>query len=657
VTVSPAQQAYDLILFPPGGAAPIGLMLVREKTKRRDGTVVTAPAQATSKHAPSNEHEQNVIRDVSVVMDSFEGGYGVSQRWDQVPNGYAWGENICARWPRVVIPAGELVLASTISGVGMVRTSFIFSSNVYWITDGGVSIISGSGTANPSTQTTIAAGLQFRSSTVFNGAVYCGGGSDGSAPNNIWRLTGSSTWTEMTDITRRWLTTVYSVTADNVGAYRLWGSDGESSIRYTSGDPSVAGNWSSSIPIGDSTHRINALVSSNRHVWPVKLDGVHDLDELGYSPNLTPYWRETLDTSAGNVAMVHEAHLYAGQGKRGLDRISLERQGQRRDAPNWCQPGFGLPNESPVNGHVTAMCADQGWIVAAVHNPSNGNSYIMYGIERTTANIPGPGPILWHGAEAVILGSVALPAIVTNLRVATPIASNPILWISVYRNSQNLFYKLSLPRASSPLSDWLATGQHRFNPAASLYLTAQDWSQQYSTLPKHVWGYDIRADNLAVGQRTIDVYSNDYGGAYSFEGSVDTSPLDSLGWPTSSPVTTTAHSLGLKLNFVGQTDNPWIFRGAGIRAQVLAKQNEYVPCRVEYGYGTPLRNGAEDDRDPAVVKAQLIALQEAVPFPVRDHLGATATCRMGQGIEFVDIEQSEMGRFREQATFLLRKLT
>ncbi len=643
MTVSPPRQAYDLILKSDTDD-PIGLMLYRGTPEKRGA------AQMISKYGPSNESETGVIRDVAVTMDNFIAGFGHSQRVEGSPATYAWAENLCTRSPRGVVPSGELALAAVLGPIGAVRTSFELDGGIYFCTDIGVIASSIDGVFDPTVFATLAGSFAFRSSAVFQGSAYIGGGSGTSGVHNVHRLTGS-TLTELAGIARRHLVTVYSVTADNVGAERLWGTDGASSIRYTSADPSVAGNWSSSIAIGDSTYPILAMPATNRHVYPVKQDGIHDLDELGYSPNLTPAWKDVLDPNTGQAALSHEGYLYVSQGLRGMERIDLGRGSVRRDTPEWCQPGYGLPNETPINGYISASCTDQGWLVVSVHNPNNGCSYIMYGIDRRLVGLDGVGPLLWHGAETVIQGTPSQPAVVTNLRVAVPTTlGHPYLWISVFKGGETQIYRQQLPTCDSPLSDLKFGGTYRFASQGSLYTTAQDWGQQYSTQPKQIWQYDVRADNMPTGS-SLDVYASDAGDTYAFDGRMTTGPRARIG-----PSSAVAHALALRLDLRSLASDPIIFRGLTVRAMVLAEQNEYIPYDVEFGSNVPLQNGEMDDRDAWRVKARLQRLQQSVPFMAIDHHGRRMLVRMGQGIDFNEAEGDEYGRWRIRARFLLRVL-
>ncbi len=646
MTVSPARQLYDLILYPPSGGQ-IGLMLYRgEPEKRR-------PAHTQSRFGPSNEQESLVIRDVPIVMNDFSGGFGYSQQWNEVPNTYAWTEGLTCRNPRAVVPAGELTLAASFTGAGRITTAIEYLGLIWWASGAGKVYRSSSGTGTPTLEGTFAA--SFTSSAYFNGTVYLG-----SLGGNMWKITSTPQVLELVGIGRDYVCSVFSVTADNVAAYRLWGSNAPSSIRYVSGDPAVGGNWSSSIQVGDTTHLITGLVASNRHVYPLKINGIHDLDELGNSPNLTPYWEQTLDTSAIQVALIQDGYLYATQGRRGLERINLAQGPIRRDAPEWCHPGFGISNETPIQGYPTAIVNEQGWICVAIFNPTNGKSYIMYGKDRRTLNIPGPGPILWHGAEAVLSPSGGdTTAEVTNLHVSVPTSGNPILWISTYEQTSQTtrIYKLDLPKAASPLSDVFFGGSHRFTTSGTLYTSAQDWGAEYSVLKKHVWGYDVRIDNATSPTRDIDVSSNDSGGAYSYEGTAGTSPLTVIGTPSTVPINTEGTSIGLKLDVTAQATSVPILRGIQIRAGVMATQSEYIPGEYEYGEGVPLRDpGMTDRQDAGTVHDALIALQGVTPFTAVDKFGRRLTVRMGQGIEFEDAENSIYGSYRERARFLLRRM-
>lgn len=602
---------YDLVLNSES-SAPIGLMLYRDtnRPKRYDGTYMPAIEGDALRH-----------RDVPVTWDDFSLGFGYSRRWGQ-RGGYAYGLGIDARYPRAVIPAGALTDTGFPTTLGGVTDSFELNNHLYCVTGTGYVIKYTNKIGTPTVETYLGA-LSLNSAVVFNGSAYVGGVNGAGTPQNLRRLSGS-TWSELAGVPGNRLATVTWYTADNIPSFRLLRTDTAHSLTQCSADPSVPGNWAASIPIGNQTYPIQTLVGSPRHVYALRPDGLYDITAFGESPNLTPYWGDVTDSLSGQTGVIANDYLIAAHAM-GLDAVPLN--GQRQDAPNWCQPGYLLPNETPIQGRVTALTTESGWVIAAVYNVATSTSYVMYGKPRTDPGVPnGPGPFLWHGAMASVTGYV------THMTVVSPSSGPALLYLFSVDGSTVRGHTVSLPRAATPLGDWLSGGTHRFQESARLYFPVEDWEND--TARKYLWRYELTADNLGTG-RGLDLYAQ----------------LDDAAWIRQTTMTGgprlaanavsggAAYHVGHYVQLRSSSTQPVILRALTARAEMAVEQTDVRSYTVLFGGGIALRNGSPDLRDPLVVWAQVLNLMQAAPITMVDQFGRVLTVRVLQGLSYQAIEE------------------
>jgi hypothetical protein len=600
--VAVSSSEYDLVIEPPG-EDPLGLMLYRPPRRGKDGGIGPFGAAGSLLTDEAPQAQRWVRQD----YDDFSAGSFYSRRI--VPNGHAWTENGDASVPGVFLPSGLLTEMDVPTAAEPVdsnlrncRSSVEYQGNLYFGAGRYVLKLAG-GSGEPTIERDCGSGAFIRSMVVFQDSVYVSG-----AGMNLTRLLNTS-WTTAI-FGRRYLDVVMWTTADHQ-AWRLVGTNTVHGVNYTEANPPFTDTqWTpelgaSDIPIGNSATDITAIVAAPRHVFFIKPDtGIHSLDSRGYAPALTPYWRHanTLDNSA-TPAIIHDGYLYAAT-KQGLDRLNVQTEGLRQDQPGWCSPGYGQPNETPVQGEVTALTVESGWVVAAVYNGID--TYLCWGQDRQRLNLDGPGPMVWYT-------KVRLPGeIVYHMRPAV-VNSQPRLWICSNAAGTFKLRWLSLPRGGNPVQDLLNGGQHRFATSCTLYTSMDQWGN--SAARKTMRRLGITSERLdTVTRLGIDMLVD--GGAAVEQGEVVTSP-----YHTFLTERTQGYHFGFRVRGTGTTTAPPILRGLVPRADVYVEQDDLRIYQTVVGPGVTLKNGAVDDRDPGMVFERLRGLAELGPLTVRDELG------------------------------------
>jgi hypothetical protein len=457
-------------------------------------------------------------------------------------------------------------------------------------------------------------GVTVRSAVTHMGNLYVGTEGGAGVPGaTLWcrkSIANGGNWTQIDPSTGKptWarvshLKSVYLVDGNNVGSQRLVGvrSSGARAGRaiiFTSGggaDPLVGGDdddftlgqgvWSAEYPIGDSTTPVNSLAATGQHVYPIKTDGIHDLDGRGRAPNFTEYWKEQLNEANGQASLVHNGFLYASHAQ-GLDRYPIQQTGRAQQRVGFCGPGTGLSNETPIRGPATALTTESGWLVGAFYAGPREGSYVMYGRDRgELGREEGRGPMVWHGSEMETPGER-----ITLMRPAQLEALTPRLWVASVvtdpasdRFGQARLRWMHVAQASSPIQELL---QH-LHPTTGAYIGAMRWASTWeithtsfdwgSQVPKKViLRTDIRADRLNSDPQNIvalRVFGRGEDGAWIQQGSgpdlqaqiqdpkAVTSPRSSL-LPTSPLVA--GHSVQMKV--VGSSPDSIIGMGAGATA-------------------------------------------------------------------------------------------
>ncbi len=607
-------QEYDLLL----GNPSIGVML--DRAERGDARL---PAQIEGGFGPAEADDQLVSDDVPVMHDDFSGGAFYSKRL--LKTGYAYAEGAYCRDPRVVLPAGAVTELPLPAGTVEISGSFEQDGHLYLLA-GALAVRLGSGTDLPVNAQYLGAGFVADGAAAFNGATYVGG-----SGGNLWRLQGG-VWTQSASAARRKAATVSWVIpseGSGISAERLIMATSDlRNIRYVAGDPLIDANWGPVIRVGSSSHPITSLVSAPRHAYICKTDGLYDLNSRGETPHLTPGLRHAaIAPSNGAVSLYWGGFVYFTH-VSGLYRVWVGDPVVQYQ-PGWCQPGWGLPNETPIHGACTALAIDQGWIIASVYNGTN--SYQGAGVDRREVGIEGIGPLLWHFAEVALPGER-----ITHMRVTAP-GSQPRLWIATMYGGQARLRWVSLPKAATPLEDFLASGQHRFQQRWTLYPSVHDWGD--ADAEKIIKQLGVVTENLGTGV-TMDVAANADGGAWTSQGTIRTSPRARL--VPRAPLSK-GQQIGLRIIGNGTALIPAVLRSAKVRAEVnveLFERRRY-PIRVQRGQKT--RNGATDRRNPARVWQQIVDFQRAGPIDMVDEQGNQLTIRVRGGMPFKQVEDKESG--------------
>lgn len=598
-----------------------------------------ATAGVDGRFGTGDTSQQLEARDVPRLYDDFSGGGGYSRRVPAVPNGYAWciGD---ARWPRGFLPAGELIAIPlpTVPGGPSVPSIPLDS---FEIGDHTLMVLSGrEGYVVPRNGAAAGLGAIFDANSSATSAVRYGQYSyiaiAGGSPGRMWRFDHVTTAaTQSSSVIRSWLTSVYWVVG-GVGHQRIIGIDQHDRLRIwpafpaEPGDPMNEDDWSAPYEVGNTGAITTHLVSSPDHVYVVKQDGIYDIDGRGYAPNLTPWWRGAYDPVNGLTACVHGQYVYASTAQ-GLDRIALG-TGPGRGAADWCQPGIGLPNETPIFGRVRAVAPVFDEIAAAVYNGTD--SYICLGRPRDQPGVQGgPGPVLWHMALARIDRVV-----VTYMKVhsfGTGFATAPWLLIggvSAVDGVTPLLFRLALPKASSPYQAFTQPelygvwGGFRFAATAQITLPTDDWGDAAAV--KVLRRFDLRADNL--GEASVaEVWARADAERFVFQDASTTSPRDTL-FPTDE--LTTGYDITTMVALRGGPTVPPVLRALKLRAEVnveVTEQRVYQILLAQYAEGA---NRARDRRDPGALWAQLWGLQAEGPVPMRDEHGQELSVKVEPGI-------------------------
>lgn len=605
-----------------------------DRRARRDGS--PGPAVVAGQFGPGDATQQQVSRDVPRIWDDFSGGGGYSRRDATVPNGYAW----CVgdpRSPRLFAPGGAVTEIPMLPGIALPAPtfdSFEHANYVYILIGHQVLSFYLPDIGFPFVVANAAAGTFFTSAAIYDNAAYVGCSGGFLHKFDFTTLT----WTASTTARRDWLAVVYWVVA-GVGAYRLVGSvPGTHELKVFPSDPTAPGDpmndddWSAAYPVGEPSSDIRGLVASADHVYVIKPEGVHDLDGRGYAPNLTPYWRQMASAALAQMVgkgLVHGQYVYANH-LRGLDRVRLG-SGPERDRPEWCHPGLGTPNETPIFGTVQSMCPDGEALLVSI---SNGvDSYICWGRSRDQAGVQsGPGAVLWHMALAKLPG-----VFITHMKVYE-MQGLPYLLMGGLLSSDAAtpkLYRMALLRAANPGQGILypTYGYPAFSYAteASITLPVDDWGD--ATAVKTLRRFDVQADNL--GPATVELFAAAEGSAFASQGLMTTSPRETL---IPGDTQTTGYQIGTRVDLAGTAAAPALLRALKARAGVSVDASEQRVYRLRLGQMTEGYTRARDRRDPEVLFAQLWPLQSGGAVPFRDHRGRDLTVK----VENVSQEETEV---------------
>lgn len=535
----------DLIIDEEGRfGPPIGLMLSPEldPNLRADLSSGSRPRQKIiqGKWSPADDVDQADDQSISWTDWSLGLGFGRLDRSGR--GGYSWGIGIDARDPRRVMPAGAVQyidMPSTSSWSQLpIRGFQQFGSDVYAVTGlddstqqtGASAILRVVNSVGPAVvsgyfQADTNPYFSGRSITQYRGNLYVGGyngfmrrkmnvfNSPEAGPLDDTVPGDGVGWNSYAH--QRIFMAKQTWKVAGIKDYYLVANDTESSMVYTTADPTIAGNWSSPtgiiqgdtlLPthIGDDRHRIVSIGYSNgRLVWG-KTDGAWDVDSTGTAANMTPYIEDTYNRENMTTMFYHDGHIWFWS-TLGYQRINLSDR-VRVDVPQIVQPGYGRAVDGPIFGQVTAQTEDSGWIVIAIYNGTD--SFILYGQDPAALGLDVNVPIIWHGAFAHFPNRRVTAFGKTTLSPSID-QQWPMLFIALWDPDEGTveIAKMYRTNSASAYQMWQAgraTGEYNFCLNWSMNFTSEDIAAPNTR--KALLRGDVTSENVSTA-RKLEVYT------------------------------------------------------------------------------------------------------------------------------------------------------
>lgn len=622
-------------------------------------------------YLPQESTRQAVRRDVPVYLRRFSRGAGFVERRDEDDDGgYAWLESGIGWLGNGLVPSGRLQNVG--SGLGLTLATTAISEAVYfnghlWCALQNTAKMIRLPNADP-TQTFVYdpplntfgsavssfhAGYTPRAVAVFATAAGVPAIYVSASDGTNWRIyqyTVAGGWTATGAFTTfgiYHMATCWWEGKDGVGAERLHINTGTSVVRHCiqGTDPLDTAQYITPLTVGNQAHDITRLIGSGGHLYVLKKNGLHDVNEMR-AWNLTPYWEEQANVQMGYAGIVYDDHIYAARGT-GLDRYDLRLNGNQQRIPGECAPMAFMQDGTPIRGYITALTTHDGWLLAAVYNPDNKYTYIMRGKDRRTLGIDVPNPLVWHGAEQVIppVGGQGLD--VQHMRVVPSSGAlgsgtaTLLMFVRIQDGSggsaaPDLYYA-PLPNGAGPLSLQVSGGSFTYNATARYYLTAQNWDDR----------------NAGKGVRRIDSQNRKTSSTSTLElkTRADADPTTittqntwtSQGTATTdnASITPTSGATGRSIAFqvVATTPSPYtsapIFHELSPRARVARETFDVRQLWVVLERDHELKNGAPDLRSPDTTMAAIVTLMNSPSSTTYvDERGNSHTVYVEQVIEY-----------------------
>lgn len=555
---------------------------------------------------PKVATESFTDEDIPLMLDTWHLGAGYSQRLATGTYGYAINGD--GRFARVFMPGPEMNAVTLTSATGLAR----------WAMDVGTDTYLGGGrfgyrAVNGSATSPLASHKDFGAANVGWDALSWSGnglvGTDASGtPSTLFKVTPGAVWTS-SDAKRRSLAPAYY---NSTNGFRLFGHTDTAGLNQLktiaeddgSGgrDPITDANWGTALTIGAyGGITINKLASNQDHVYASTDRGLFDFDgATAKSFNLTT--QQAYRRNSENGIAVHAGNGYLFYGHRhGL--LRYQATGFDAGAIRDVSFGFGLPNETPIRGQVTATCQDRGWTAQAIWNGTD--TYVCWGRDLGSGESSvGSSPMLWHG------GLIKLAGVQCYLLFISGQTDPPKLWVGAGANVQWCY----LARTDNPLQD----SDYRFATSYSVILPAEHWGRP--TTRKNLMELECEGENLGVGASIAWRYSTD-GGPLAVLGTANNSPTSTL-LPGSEII-----GRRIALQADGSNSNT---AGANIRSLVL-RAAERVSVRALREYDVYLSEWGEDSYGGSdgtrVLKIleDLRALIGAGSVTLRDEFGQSLT--------------------------------
>lgn len=581
-----------------GGSSILGLNLVR------DGKPAWLPA--TSEPAERSERVR--------YFENHAKGAGYSRESTESQGGIAYGEWIDDTQAGVITPAGEieeLVLPPEAAG-GYVRDAFEFDGQLYLLMDRRW-VFSWPNKTGSTIQIAVdyLAGATTQYGVVFNGKAYISFGANGSI--GIGDFDGTTWRSQVTHgvgaaVTRLQMAKVYWTISDQLATGGLAGASGVGdwflvaldaageNFILCAGDPFTTANWSSPYPVGDSTYAAQRMVWSNRYVAVARPDGVYSIDELGYTPNLTPWVEKVYHGNNGSSVEYWNGAVWYGT-NQGLAWVPLT--GERQDVPVFVQFGDGASNETPIYGFPRCMAPGHDRLWVGMHNGSTG--YVM------AVRLGPDGRPRWHGAFAKFSGETP-----TFLREVTTTAGHRTLLIGTHDGTNPQLYAQSLPQSGQPLVDYRQGTSHRFAtswqinyPISNFGSWAKKTGRRGSIVAALLGGGNSIALKTAV-DTSID------SGTYTTQGTAATSPRSAF---TFSGALAEGVDFAFRIDGSSLATKPVAVRAVELRTTAHPETVTVYTARVKIAASMSRRLGTlDDDVDPIIDLAKIKAKERAGPI-------------------------------------------
>jgi hypothetical protein len=480
--------------------------VIFESDDRIVGFLLAAPTvPAQSDAARLDETLRNA--DLPRVVDNLDAGMGYSRRLANGPdNGYAYTYPGYTRSPGGIFhPSGKLTQVQ-LPAAGAWTPSWItgsirYKGRVYIITAGRHVLLLSTDGLSATVAGTFPQDIGAGTACVFNNLLYI-------TTNGGMYYTDGVGWSvPATGVGRSQLVAVnwrpLGIPTDVlVGVSSEYGGN---AIRWCpiTADPMDPNAWSAPVRVGsDYQYSINQLLAAPRRVFMLRADGAYDMDELGVrAVNLTPWVREGIDYYNGGWGLTLGNGLYYSH-SQGLAWVPTT--GEAQLGPEWAHPGWGLPYEGPVRGHINTGTLQGGFAMVGMWEIGGSQSFICAG-RKTSDTRSAAGPThTWFGAEAIV------PGLVQHMKVHTLAASGgpPQLLIGTLINQSPMevaVYLQSLPTTGSPLQEMIWGGAFTPDDHASLFLPADPYDRPSSI--KTMLQFDMLTERLNIGSDYLKLYA------------------------------------------------------------------------------------------------------------------------------------------------------
>lgn len=536
------------------------------------------------------------------VWEDWSAGYGEAYRRPERPNALHYSINIDARFPRQLVHCQQLQVLGARYASMAADARYVYDVPVPSLSSppvgaGGI-LVTGKDYAG----TLVPTGLQTAGSA-FDAAVEASGASFGGRPATF----GSFTYLGVTsgNFQRRGHNSEYTVSSlpgqgFAVAAGRLWRRHSSYLLQSCAAgaDPLVSGNWSATLPIGNSQMAVSEMVELADQVYCGLPDGVYAGDSSGTFYNVLSEMRNQRhpdncrDLTAYNNGILapHVSGLYWYHPS---DWVAEARE---------VGPSGRDTNRSPIRGRLRCVTAYGPWVYAGLWTGSQ--SYILAGAEvsqgqpytwQVMQRLPAFAKVSGIHFDAVTMASGGVAEIPARMWVLTerPSASEgtaPLYYCPVPRVAGN-------PLLADPTFTANYCGSARFD------LPSTDWGSPVTT--KLYRQVEVQADNLLSGVRYADVYYSVDSGARRYLGRIQDSPKSTLYFPFGRDVFVTGQAMALSFeSFTASFNTSPVYRNIVLRGNLRPNVVDSISAVVRVADGVRDRQG-KDMRPAAAMIGEL----------------------------------------------------